>query len=388
MRIWHVIDAVSPQATTTTLALLRESLGRAAGVEQRVILLGGSLLCRAAQAAGIRDSVSIGVPAGRAVMGTFAVQSRMRREPPPNVVHCWSVGSFSLAALLWRRAAKVLTLTVAPPNREVRWLRVVTSDAAPQAVVLPISSTIRRAVLAQGVRESAVHVLRPGLDMARVAHAARQELRAQWKVEDPQFKVVALLTDPPHGGDAFDATMAAALANPDPKSSDWQACILVHPAARSRRRAARLIAQVDRSHRFLVDERLDRPWLVLPGCDVALAQGTGAGGLSLLWAMCANVPIVGEATYAISEVVEDRHSALLARPGAVKYLAHRLRRLLCEPQLAWRLRDTARHEAYSFFSRQRYVQNLHAVYEQVVAGRPVEVPPPPSTGGMRFTGRG
>ncbi len=388
MRVFHLIDAASPQATATTLALLCESLRRSAGVDQRVILLGGSSLLQSALAVGIQDPVLIGVPSGRAAMGAFAVQRRMRREAPPDVVHCWSVGSFSLAALLWRREAKVLTMTVAPPKRVASWLRVVTSDAAPQSVVLPISSTIRRAILAHGVRADAVHVLRPGLDMARVAHAARQELRAGWRLEDPQFKVVALLTDPPHGGDALDATMAAALADPDPEPGDWQTCVLVHPAARFRGRAARLMAQVDRGHRFIVDRRLERPWLVLPGCDVALAQGPDAGGLSLLWAMCANIPIVGEATYAISEVVEDRHSALLAKPGAPKFLAHRLRQLLCEPQLAWRLRDTARHEAYSYFSRQRYAESLHTVYEQVVAGRPVEVPAPESTGGLRFTGRG
>ena len=388
MRIWHLIDAVSPQATATTLALLRESLGRPAEADQRVILLGGSPLRRSAHAVGIRDAMTIGVPFGRAAMGAFAVQRLLRGEPPPHLVHCWSIGSFSLAALLWRRAAKVLTLTVAPSRRAGRWLRVITADAAPQSVVLPISSTIRRGILAHGVRVDAVHVLRPGLDMARVEHAARQALRAAWHVEESQYKVLALLTDPPHSADAFDATMAAALSDPDPVSAHWQTCVLIHPAARFSRRAARVMEQVGRGHRFIVDERLDRPWLVLPGCDVVLAQGPDAGGLSLLWAMCANVPIVGEANYAISEVVEDHHSALLARPGAAKFLAHRLRQLLTEPQLAWRLRDTARHEAYSFFSRQQYCRNLKTVYEQVVTGRPVEVPQPESTGGLRFSGRG
>jgi glycosyltransferase involved in cell wall biosynthesis len=133
---------------------------------------------------------------------------------------------------------------------------------------------------------------------------------------------------------------------------------------------------------------LEWPWRILPGCDAALAVGPNAGGLSLLWAMAANIPIVGEATYAVSEVVEDRHSALLGKPDSPVKLAHRLTQLFTDQHLAWQLRDTARHEAYSFFSRQRYCQSIKLVYEQLAGGKAIEVPPLESTGGLRFSGRG
>ena len=177
---------------------------------------------------------------------------------------------------------------------------------------------------------------------------------------------------------------------------------------------------------MLIDEpRVEQPWDIMPGCDLILALGTqgpvrvrnldaivtssqrpltrdighgylgaggsaeaGGGGLSLHWAMASNVPIVGEATYGISEIVEDRHSALLTRPGVYRSLAHRIRQVITDRQLAWSLRDTARHECYSFFSRARYCDSLRAVYEQMVDGRSVEVPAMESTGGLRFTGRG
>jgi glycosyltransferase involved in cell wall biosynthesis len=122
--------------------------------------------------------------------------------------------------------------------------------------------------------------------------------------------------------------------------------------------------------------------------DAAVVIGPKAGGLSLLWAMGANVPIVGQATHAISEIVEDRHSALLAPPHDGPALAHRLQRLLGDRQLAWSLRDTARHEAFSFFSRQRYCRDLTEVYRQAIDGEPVSVPEMEITGGMRFAGRG
>jgi glycosyltransferase involved in cell wall biosynthesis len=99
------------------------------------------------------------------------------------------------------------------------------------------------------------------------------------------------------------------------------------------------------------------------------------------------VPIVGEATYAISEIVEDHHSALLAKPGQPKSLAHRVSQLLADRLLAYKLRDTARHEAFSFFSRQRYCESLQGIYNQMLESRPVAIPDMPITGGLRFTGR-
>src|SRR5690606_36726272 len=99
------------------------------------------------------------------------------------------------------------------------------------------------------------------------------------------------------------------------------------------------------------DEALARPWELLPACDAALAIGPHAGGVSLLWAMACNILIVGEATYAVSEIVEDRHSALLCKPGDAQAAAHRLPPLLDERQLACKLRATAHSEAFSLFSR-------------------------------------
>ena len=49
MRVLHLIDAASDQATATTLALLGVSLGRLEGVDDHLLLLGGRSL--AAEAA-------------------------------------------------------------------------------------------------------------------------------------------------------------------------------------------------------------------------------------------------------------------------------------------------------------------------------------------------
>ena len=181
--------------------------------------------------------------------------------------------------------------------------------------------------------------------------------------------------------------MTVGLAAETLQDQDAGIRLIVHPNQFRRRRAELIVQQAKRPYGIIQEPLTTRPWEVLPGCDVVLAHGPRAGGLSLLWGMAANVAIVSEATYAISEVLEDRHSALLAMPGQRNALANRIERILKNKHLAWQLRDTARHEAYSFFSRQRYCQSIGGIYEQMVDGRDVQVPPLEVTGGLRFSGR-
>lgn len=389
MRVLHLIDAASPQSRPTTLALMASSLGRLGEVDQAVALLGGRPLADAARAAGVRGAQVIGVPFGRAVLGWPAVRRYMRGAGPFDLIHCWSVGALSLAALAFRGLPKALTLTTPVSERATAWLRVLSreSAAAGGLVVLPISATLRRALLSAGVAEAVVHVLRPGIDLGRVGHSQRAAIRKGWGVESDSQRVAAIACDPVERGDALAAAMGVLVANEITSAAGRSLRLLLHPQQLNRVRVRGIARNIDKAGAIIDEPRVAEPWSVLPGCDLVLALGPYAGGLSLLWAMAANVPIVGEASYAVSEIVEDRHSALLVKESSPKQLAKRITQLVDDPRLAWRLRDTARHEAYSFFSRQRYCQSLQAVYGQVVAGEPISVPAVEATGGLRFAGR-
>src|SRR5690606_3381335 len=111
------------------------------------------------------------------------------------------------------------------------------------------------------------------------------------------------------------------------------------------------------------------------------------GVTPMLWAAAAGKIIVAEASYAVSAIVEHQHSALLAKPRDDRALVRRIHRALEDRQLAWAVADAARSEAYSIFSRQRFVSDLRTVHRQIRAGEPVAVPELPSTGGLRFAGR-
>jgi len=63
--------------------------------------------------------------------------------------------------------------------------------------------------------------------------------------------------------------------------------------------------------------------------------------------MAAALPIVSTVTYTVSELLEDRHTALMAPPGKPRLLARRVLDLLEDPTAQWSIADMARTEAYS-----------------------------------------
>ena len=417
MRILHLIDADSPQANPATLALLGESLGRLGHVEQHVFLLGGAALKRDAESAGILEHATLlGIPFGHAVLGLPTVRRARREFSPADLVHAWSVSSFALAALLFRGVPRVLSLTAMPTQRAINWTRILTmhSSDAP-ALVLTTTSNIRRALLTAGVPEPLVHTLRPAITMGAISQASRQPVRKSWGIDSDAVVAVALLSDHPDYADALIAGMAAGLAIKEntlvqpPRDIRF----VVHPRQVNRLRAQDLYRSTASPSKFIVEPRLASPWQVLPACDVAIALGlphpidpnsqapldphpathplagaeSAGGDLSLHWAMAAGVPIVGQATYGISEIVEDHHSALLAKPDQPKALSVRITQLITDKNLAWKLRDSARSEAYSFFSRRRYCLSLEQIYRDLPIGRSITIPPLESTGGLRFAGR-
>ncbi len=381
MRVLHLFDAphgVCP----ATLALLADGLDRTES-QQRVLLLGGEALRRAAMGVGLEQPRVLGVILGCAALSFHRLRA-WRSEA--DLLHCWSPGALTAARLALPQIPRLLTLTASPGAATRRWLRVLTSGDP--TVILTTSATIRRDLLGAGVHEGSVHVLRPAIDMARFEAAARPGLRRRWKAEDPRVRVIALLGDPPQRCDAWPAMMAMGLCAEALASREGSAPLprlLLHPSARHRRAVQDAMTHLGQGQRIIVDEAVERPWEVLPGCDAAVLLPPH--GLSMLYAMAAGVPLLAEATYATSEVLEDRHSALLCKPDQPRAMAHRLTQLLSDTQLAWKVRDAARTEAYSFFSRQRYRRDLRGVYEQLLAGAPITIAPLEPTAGLRFAGR-
>ncbi len=99
-------------------------------------------------------------------------------------------------------------------------------------------------------------------------------------------------------------------------------------------------------------------------CDACLVTPSGvAPTLSVAMAMAAGVPIVSTVTYALSELLEDRHTALMAPSRSTRSLVQRIQDLRADPQLVAKITDTARAEAYEYFSMTRMLDAYRKLFE-------------------------
>jgi len=384
MRILHLVDGSAPRISAPALAVLEATLGRLGAIEERVVLAGGRRLAAEAERAGIAPWRTLATPRE---FGPWAWPGLRRRLGgfTPDLVHCWTPGALSLAALALPRTPRLLTLSTPASPRTRHWLRSVATAAPAATGFLATSATLRHQLVTAGLDPERVAVARPGLEMGRLDRSARDRLRSERGVGEATW-LLAFLADPPALAEANGAFLAVSLCASSRKPAA-ELNLLVHPEAAHRRRAATHARHLGHPDRLRAEPLLAAPWQILPACDAVIASGAHVGP-TLLWAMAAGLPIVGEATTAVGELLEDRHSALLAPPGQTRMLAHRLNRLMEDPQLAWKLRDTVRHEAYSFFSRRAACETATVLYGQMLEGAPLDPPPLPASGGLRFEGRG
>src|SRR2546422_7916838 len=80
--------------------------------------------------------------------------------------------------------------------------------------------------------------------------------------------------------------------------------------------------------------------------DVALVSARAAvATLPISMVMASSVPIVATVTRTVSELLEDRHTALMTSAHKPRLLARRILDLEEEPSMRWSIADLARTEA-------------------------------------------
>ena len=388
------------------------------------LIVGGSGDERLARQLGVNTCDRLASFGGRPWLATAALRRYLTSIGPVHLLHCWSLATLAMTMLVAPEAPRVVSLTSEPLDREQgRWLAALCGMARAPITLLPASNSIKRAWAGAGVEPTLMHVLRPGIDFARLDTSCREALRREWAVDSPDTTVVLALAP---SGRCADATRAASILVCSLLTGLDLAIVV--PSNASRRTTARTIARGGQPGRLIFDTRLERPWEMLPGGDVALIMGDDTasatpadsesaergwvpahqalaaaralfasptraqpgqvlGVAPMLWAAAAGKAIIAEAGYAVSEVIENGRTALVVKPGDNGAIVERLRELINDPHKNWSLRDAARSEAYSIFSCSRFADNTVTVYEQILAGRPIEIPAMPLTGGLAFAGR-
>ncbi|MCC7406945.1 MAG: hypothetical protein IT442_02660 [Phycisphaeraceae bacterium] len=401
MRVLHLFDGRSTSAKPLTLggapmrlAMLADTWGRLGEIEQELLLVGGAAVARQARSQELTPFARI-PGGGLGVLAVRAALGRHRRAPATaalhetghDVVHAWSPAMVTVAAMLLPSTPRLLTATDVPSSATAKWVRVLTRDGPGRTVVLAASASIRRAYLRAGVDESAAHLVRPGVDMSRIELTRRDALRRGWGLDtNGPTTVLATLADHPRDVPAWRMLRLATQAVHHPRwPRERKMLVLLHPDQPGAVDAVHECAQWHPNLTATIETKVE-PWRLLSGSDIGIALES-APTLCLGWAMAAGLPILATATYPVCEILEDRHSAMLVKPGDASAMASKLVEAALDRATAWTLRDTCRHEAYSYFPRTRYCETIARVYAQIADDQPVDVPEPTVTGGLRFHGR-
>ena len=361
VRICHLLDHDADFETARS----SESLSRAAGegfhIQRKTIGRGGTW----------RDVAN-------------AAASFRRGEEQFDIVHAWGGAALTAAAL----AGKGRILFSPSPEthpRTVRWLRAV-MDYRHVEVAAP-TTTLRRALVQRGVPIGQCHLIRPGVEFGRVPRRRRDpELRGRLGLSDNDFVLLA----------AGESTRAASHVE-----AVWAASILyvayekykIVAWGRGSGRdsvihfAKKTMPGAFRDARQRLGEQVGFEELI-PAADMVLVTPRRpVATLPIALCMAAAMPIVSTVTSTVSELLEDRHTALMIT-GKPRQIARRAMDLIEDPQLQWRLADMARTEAYEYFSFTRFVNQFRAVYRQMAEGAKVEVPQDAPGAGLRFHGLG
>jgi len=286
------------------------------------------------------------------------------------IVHAWSLASLAAAAV-----ATKCPLVYSPPalltDSSIGWLRAIMDYR--DVDVVCATATQQRTLVRRGIPIERCHLIRPGVDFSRVRPRRDTELRRRLRLADEHRVLLA----------PGESTLAAGHA-----AAFWAVSILNYLDTRYRLLCWGRGRQVGALRRFAIE--LKQPELLCfaeqrlgesvdfemlcPAADAALVTAADpVPTLPIAVCMAAGLPIVGTVTPTVSELLEDRHSALMLGNPTARTLSQRILDLWSDERQSWSIRDTARTEAYEFFAGTRFVNQYRQVYRGIAEGKAVTV---------------
>ncbi|MEX2670669.1 MAG: glycosyltransferase [Phycisphaeraceae bacterium] len=313
--------------------------------------------------------------AGSGIGRTFTAVLRLRQAAQadrPDVIHAWSLHAAAVAAAACPETPIVLTHSTASDGDGAAlpwWMRQTLRGAAPRLTWLgphlPSDGLARL-----GLSDGRSLRIDPPVNVARFNEAPQRERqRLSWGVTQPATRVVVMLSDQEEHVEAMSALLGVGLA--------WETGrdvkVLISPRTGELERALRVMRDVGRIDRVIIDEAADQPWRLAHAVDAALVLGDGQ---SLAWATNAGLPTLvpsldgvpdGEAGNA------DILDAIFARPTSSKpgRIAPHLCRLCDQFDQAERSASALKAVAQEVYDVRTYRRRLAGVYQSVAAGERV-----------------
>ena len=406
-RILHIIDPANQTVGPCVCRLVADAVPTTTTRDSEVLVLGSTTAQHTARSAGLNTPDRINTIADRPYLSIPAFRRFVRRTGPIDLIHAWSLSTLTLAILAQPNTPRVLYLSGNPQTQKsAKWLRTLINGAWHRRIqissnqppakpirtqLLAMSQSVKRAwVEAGGINPQHITILRPGLNFAVIRSDNRAPLRARWGVHSDDELVIAPLVHPPHCLDAKRMIAILILLG----LSGMKTTMILPPGANGLSTAYRLLESAKVSVRLIVDELINQPWQALPAVDAVLITGDDtktavgvSGTLPMLWAAAAGRTIIAEAGYGSSEIIEHNHSAYLTKPRDDRALVTRIRESVSNTTQTIKMRDAARSEAFSLFSRSRFAENLTLAHRQILTNDDVSIPDIPLTGGLRFAGK-
>jgi len=288
-----------------------------------------------------------------------ALRRLRERSAEVDLIHAWSLRGLTLAALAGDRRL-IFSPARLPNRRGIGWLRAMMSYR--DIRVVANSATMQRALIERGITIDRCHLIRPGVDFSRIQRRRNPALREELGFCDDDFVILAA------GESDRPANHALAV---------WTASILYAMDERykllfcgrgeksdSLRQFAGKLKQPDmvRDAEKTLRRRMEFDELLVAADLVLVTASAAVPTLPVMIAMAAGLPIVSTVTSELSELLEDRHSAMLVPKPTPKLIAQRILDIRQDPSLQWSISDTARTEAYEFFPLTKFVNEWREIY--------------------------
>jgi glycosyltransferase involved in cell wall biosynthesis len=320
---------------------------------------------------------------GAAARGAAGAVTGLRREPaaPHALVHAWGIRALTIAAL-GGRGPILFSPTRFLGRRSVGWLRAVIGYRDVH-IVCP-TATQRRFCVEHGVPLERCHLVRPGVEFARVRRRRDPDVRRRLGFGDDDHVVLAP-GESTRAAAHEDAVWSMAIAHfldPRCKLLMWgRGSRSAAAERRARRMTGTAMLGVAEPALGTLLEFED----LLPAADSVLITARGpVATLPIAVCMAAALPIVSTVTYTVAELLEDRHTAVMVPRPVPRLIARKLLDLRDDTGTQWSVADMARTEAYEYFSLTRFVDQFRTAYRQVAARTKVDIPEPAPGAGRRF----
>ncbi|HEV7301223.1 MAG TPA: glycosyltransferase [Tepidisphaeraceae bacterium] len=306
--------------------------------------------------------------------GLTAVRWVRRHAKQVDAVHAFGTDALTAAAMGFDGPI-IFTPTEFPTRRALRWTRAVSAYRNVQAVAT--TSTQHRAMIVGGLADERYHLIRPGVDFSKIRRRRDDALRAQLNFGPDDF-VILLNGESTRAADHERAVWAGSILH----VLDPHVRLLIWGQGPRGQRVARYARTMPRpTFASVAVERLGAEVsyeALLPATDcVLVTAGAPVPTLPIAVAMAAALPIVSTVTYTVAELLEDRHTALMATNPTPREIARRVRDLRDDSRTQWHIAETARGEAYAHFSLSHMVQQYRTLYRQLAGGAPVDLTSPP-----------